>query len=151
MSDYTGPKAGEPPVHDEPPAYKPPAESPPPYSAEPPPSTGVLPKGAGGVFAADPVLVSKGAHHISLISGMIAATTEESQLVVIEPEGSGPIAKAIREKFAPAKKDSDDFLQGLHVLVKGESEKTAALARLLPRINDSANDAAGDFRRRPQG
>jgi hypothetical protein len=103
------------------------------------------------VFAADPELVAKGATHISHISGMLAATTAQAQLVSFEPEGNGPIANALREKFVPAKKDSDDFLTGLHTLVKGESEKTAALSRLLPRVNDATVDAANGMRRQQPG
>jgi hypothetical protein len=149
------PPTGGPKPHEAPPAYEPPpkapTDSPPPYAPDAPPATGLLPKGTSGVFAADPELVSKGATHISLISGMLAATTEQAQLVYIEPEGHGPIASALREKFVPAKKDSDDFVHSLHTLVKGESEKTAALARLLPRVNDATVDAASSMRRPQPG
>jgi len=142
MSDSTPPATDHPPASDKPPAYSPPPESPPPHSADPPPSTGALPNGTGGVFGADPELVSKGAAHIALISGMVGDAQKQSQLVVVEPQGNGPIATALREKFVPAKQDSDTFLGGLSNLVGGESQKTAALARLLPRVSEATTDAA---------
>ncbi len=141
MNDYTPHVAGDPPANDKPPAYQPPSETPPPYSADPPPST-VLPKGVSPVFAANPELVFKGAAHIAVISEMIADAQKQSQLVFVEPDGNGPIASALRDKYIPAKQDSDTFLGGLSDLVNAEGQKTAALAHLLPRVNEATTDAA---------
>ena len=60
---------------------------------------------------------------------MFAGVSKDAESVQIKPEGSGPIATAIRVEFDPAKADSDQFIHGLGTSAGAQSVRADSLAR----------------------
>ncbi len=115
-----------------------------------PAPTAAGPNGGGGVLAADPEQLSKGAQHLAHISDLVADIFRQALSVHIYAEGDGPIAKAIREIYGPAKIDSDGLLDGLGKLVDFNSGQTLDLSRLMHTVNVSATEDAAHLIR-PEG
>jgi hypothetical protein len=96
----------------------------------------------GNILAADTDQIDRGARHLDKISDIIADIAKKLQVVSIQADGNGPIAKSIRANYTPASTSSVQFVGDLAKLVSVHSAQTTSLSRMLQSVDAAATDAA---------
>ena len=96
----------------------------------------------GNILAADTDQIDRGARHLDKISDIVADIAKKLQVVSIQADGNGPIAKSIRANYTPAATGSVQFIGDLAKLLSVHSAQTTSLSRMLQSVDAAATDAA---------